>query len=140
MKRPRGPEQAALWLREDGGEQKTGLVPGSPRQVRQPELLGSSARTKSSRCLDGREGGTAPGRLCQQAPLQLLVLKQEQEREQLLGLLRGLSPDDLQDPERDLPAGEGTMTSSPSSAACPDHLVVATTHPPTCGVFCDSSG
>lgn len=48
----------------------------------------------------------------------------------MLGLLRGLSPEDLQDPECDLPAGEGTMTSSPFSSACPDHLIVATPPPP----------
>lgn len=55
--------------------------------------------------------------LCQQALLQLLVMNHEQEREHLTSLLlNGVSLEDLQDRDCDLPKKEGTMILPPSSA------------------------
>lgn len=59
---------------------------------------------KLARTTDVRkEKGTKPWLLCQQALLQLLVMNHEQERKQLCRLLSGVSLEDLQDPDCDLP-------------------------------------
>lgn len=60
--------------------------------------------------------------LCQQALLQLLVMNHEQERKHLTSLLlNGVSLEDLQDQDCDLPK-EGIMILPLSSATCPNYL------------------
>lgn len=60
--------------------------------------------------------------VCHQALLQLLVLNQEQERDQLLSLLRDVSLEDLQDPDCDFPVKEGKRISSLFSTCYFSHL------------------
>lgn len=63
--------------------------------------------------------------LCQQALLQLLVMNHEQERKHLTSLLlNGVSLEDLQDRDCDLPKKEGTMILPPSSATYPNYLLL----------------
>lgn len=113
VKSPCGAEQATLWLRRDGEEPKTDLISVSRQQV---SCMRIEAADFEAQCVlrsaDVRkEGGTKPPLLCQQAVLQLLVMNQEQEREQLLCLLRGASLEDLQDLDRDSLMKEGKIIS-----------------------------
>lgn len=116
VKSPCTAEQATLWLRRDSEEPKTGLVSGSPQQVsvRMLNLKRSahSDQTNLQKTADLRkEGGRKPPLLRQQAVLQLMVMNQEQERKQLLCLLRGVSLEDLQEPDSDLLIKEGKIMS-----------------------------
>lgn len=116
VKSPCKAEQATLWLRRDSGEPKTGLVSGSPQQVSvgmlNLERSAHSDQTNPQKTADLRkEGGRKPPLLRQQAVLQLLVMNQEQERKRLLCLLRGVSLEDLQEPDSDLLIKEGKIIS-----------------------------
>lgn len=103
VKSPCGAEQATLWLRRDGEEPKTDLISVSRQQV-------SCMRIEAAEDLQ-MLGRKEEKLLCQQAVLQLLVMNQEQEREQLLCLLRGVSLEDLQDLDRDSLMKEGKIIS-----------------------------
>lgn len=91
-----------------------GLVSGSPQQVSCVRMLNlkrsaHSEQTNLQKTADLRkEGGRKPPLLRQQAVLQLMVMNQEQERKQLLCLLRG---EDLQEPDSDLLIKEGKIMS-----------------------------
>lgn len=79
-----------------------GQISVSPQQVLNVRITGAAcfklARTKKE-----TEKGTNPWLLCQQALLQLLVMNHEQERKQLCSLLSGVSLEDVQDPDCNLP-------------------------------------
>lgn len=118
MKSPCKAEQATLWLRRDSEEPKKGLVSVTPQQVSVRMLnlkhRAHSDQTNLQKTADLRkEGGRKPPLLRQQAVLQLLVMNQEQERKQLLCLLRGVSLEDLQEPDSDLLIKEGKIISPP---------------------------
>lgn len=118
VKSPCKAEQATLWLRRDSEEPKKGLVSVTPQQVSVRMLnlkrRAHSDQTHLQKTADLRkEGGRKPPLLRQQAVLQLLVMNQEQERKQLLCLLRGVSLEDLQEPDSDLLIKEGKIISPP---------------------------